>query len=500
MKQRDGILQQYYIATLKIIMLAYSVMLLGHAVVAIVMKGLNIFKVSWTATILTVILFVVETITYVLIGKKTIKDNMLNLRYFNIIKNYTVIVIMINIMPLLRVFSYSLNEIFVFFSIVCLFFLDVKIMYKLYGVFVLDSIAIYIFMRNETHTQMISWVLSLTMLGSILCLVYLISRILINVKEDEIKDNENKLQAIVDNVIEMMQSLTNTNNKLIEIAQLENASMQEIVAVSEEVKENSKSLLGEAEQNINNLKQLETGNQSVVNQIQQTDLISRKLVGISCSNEEALNNVMIISDELKEVTNNTLITAVNLQEKTNRIDEMLKLISNIAEETNLLALNAAIEAARAGETGRGFAVVAQEVRKLSDSTKESLIEANKVVNEFKEDIIRMESLTKDNAEKMGEQYNVLKQTVLEIREMIVHLNESVDSIRNVDELMKTQTLYMTNTTAFNNKMTNSIEGELIEFNNIVNLVNENKDNIESMVANIDKLSGEIDRMNDILSV
>ena len=500
MEHRDGILQQYYIATLKIIMLAYSVMLLGHAVVAIVMKQLNVIGVPWMATLLTVGLFVLETVTYLAIGKKTIKNNVLNEKFFKVIKNYTVIVIMINIIPLLRVYSYSLSEIFVFFSIVCLFFLDTKIMYKLYGVFIIDTTIIYFFLHNETNTPMISWILSLTMLGSIFCLVYLISRILINVKEDEIKDNEHKLQAIVDNVIEMMQSLTNTNNKLIEIAQLENASMQEIVAVSEEVKENSKSLLGESEQNINNLKELETRNQIVVNQIQQTDSISRKLVGISCSNEEALNNVMVISDELKEVTNNTLITAVNLQEKTNRIDEMLRLISNIAEETNLLALNAAIEAARAGETGRGFAVVAQEVRKLSDSTKESLIEANKVVNEFKEDIIRMESLTKDNAEKMTEQYGVLKQTVLEIREMIVHLNESVDSIKNVDELMKTQTHYMANTTAFNNKMTNSIEGELIEFNNIVKLVNENKDNIESMVMNIDKLSGEIDRMNDILSI
>ena len=97
--------------------------------------------------------------------------------------------------------------------------------------------------------------------------------------------------------------------------------------------------------------------------------------------QQTIEGMKAISESVKA----SAATIVELGKRSDEIGEIISVIDDIADQTNLLALNAAIEAARAGEQGRGFAVVADEVRKLAERTTRATAEIASMIKSIQED-------------------------------------------------------------------------------------------------------------------
>ena len=183
---------------------------------------------------------------------------------------------------------------------------------------------------------------------------------------------------------------------------------------------------------------------------------------------------------VEEISKQTVSEISTLNNQMREIDNIVKLIKDIANQTNLLALNAAIEAARAGEHGRGFAVVAGEIRNLAGESKRA--------SQDIEDLIRtIQTSTEKTADSMQASHQEIQAGIESVNKVIGSLNRIVHGV----EVVAHGITEITKATEDQAGSTNNVMQKMDES---MHMTKENLDRTEDMAALAEEVSASTEEV------
>ena len=264
-------------------------------------------------------------------------------------------------------------------------------------------------------------------------------------RKDEFGILINSIGQMMDSMRDLIIEAAGIANSVIESASMVSSSTQEVVSITEsiaaaidQISSGAGAQAADTEAGVIKTSELASSINAVAESANQIEQVSGSTFNLT-------KNALTSMDELDEKAGQTnqIIYQVRddiseLIKRSGKISSIVKVITNVADQTRLLSLNASIEAARAGEMGRGFAVVAEEVKNLAEQTAASALDIAALVKEIQSHI-------KATADKADSADNIISKQNEALEKVIGSFNEisaSMDLLMNKVQEIRSSTIEM----------------------------------------------------------
>ena len=243
-----------------------------------------------------------------------------------------------------------------------------------------------------------------------------------------------KLNRLIGSTIKLEDDITKESSSIASSSEELNASIEEISSTINEVAHGAQEQSTKSNEVYKEIEKVSSIANGINTQMKMAMTSARKANEAASTGAESSIATLKKMDEIYNNAQSSSITAKKLEEDSEKTEEILHLIDDISEQTNILALNAAIEAARVGEYGRGFAVVAEEIRKLAIESANSVGRVSQLINSTRQGITEVVRMIENGAKEADEgkvlvdnstkDFEKISKTVTLVTSMINQVGES----------------------------------------------------------------------------
>ena len=241
---------------------------------------------------------------------------------------------------------------------------------------------------------------------------------------DELGSLAQRFDEVVPKLRDMIRRVAHVTDKVA-------SASAELSATADEMSKGAQTLTSRTAQTAAAVEEMNATVAEVAGNSGKAAQMAQDTVGTANNGRNVVSETITGMEKISDAVTHSASIISALGKSSDQIGEIVRVIEDIADQTNLLALNAAIEAARAGEQGRGFAVVADEVRKLAERTTKATKEIGDMIRQIQQDTKGAVYAMEEGTAKVQGGVTLVNRTGDALAQIVQMVTQSADMIRQI---------------------------------------------------------------------